>query len=115
MAGVVALKKVGKGELIKRIKEKTKLSTAKATEFHDAMIEVIGDAIADNEAVVLYGIGTLVLRKVKASKGISGLTKTPYDKPESIRLGLKVNQSMKVYLAEKYAQETASKKKKKAA
>ncbi len=59
----------GKGDLVKKIAQKTGSTQKQAAEFMDAFIESVEENLAKKEKVQLVGFGTFMTRKRESREG----------------------------------------------
>lgn len=84
-----------KTELIKIAAHKSGLTQAQMGEAYNAIIEVIEEALKENDKVALVGFGTFELKDVPAKEGINPATGEKIQIAESKKPVLKFSKSFK--------------------
>ena len=84
-----------KKELIARVAEQTGLSKRSAAAAVNSVFQVIGDVLAENEQVRVYGFGTFEMRYCAARTGRDPRTKTPILIPARMRPAFCASDSLK--------------------
>lgn len=86
---------INKKELIQTVVSKNKLSTVKATEVIETILDTITTALVENQEVELKGIGRLKVSNRKERTGINPLTKEKITIPASKSLSFKASKTIK--------------------
>lgn len=90
---------MNKTELINAIAEKANLTKVDAKAALDATIEVVGEALAQNDKVTLIGFGTFSVAEKSARTGINPKTKAkieiPARKAVKFKAGAELNGKVK--------------------
>ncbi len=74
---------MNKSELIREIANKVGITLNKATEYFDATIDAITEALANDEKIQISGFGTFEIKTKDAREGINPKTQTKITIPAS--------------------------------
>lgn len=86
---------INKKELIQTVVSKNKLSTVKASEVVETILDTITTALINNQEVELKGIGKLKVSERKARTGVNPLTKEKITIPASKAISFKASKTIK--------------------
>ena len=84
-----------KKELSIRIADQTGLSKRDTLAAVNSIFQIIGDALAENKQVRIYGFGTFEMRYCAARTGRDPRTKTPIIIPARMRPAFRASSSLK--------------------
>lgn len=92
---------MNKAELVDRIAQRTGLTKKDARKALDATIDIITDAIANNEEVLLTGFGKFEVRTRKRSQRINPQTQKRITVPEKVVPAFKPGKNLKTLVSKK--------------
>jgi len=92
---------MNKGEFVDKLATKTCLTKKDARKALDTMIDLISDALASNEEVLLTGFGKFEVRARKQSKRINPQTQQRITVPEKVVPAFKPGKNLKDIVAKK--------------
>ena len=93
--------RVNKGEFVDKLAAKTGLTKKDARKALDTMIDLITDALASNEEVLLTGFGKFEARARKESKRINPQTQKRITVPKKVVPAFKPGKNLKDIVAKK--------------
>ncbi len=92
---------MNKGDLVERIAQRTGLTKKDARKALDATIDIITEAIAANEEVLLTGFGKFEVRTRKASQRINPQTQKKIMVPEKVVPAFKAGKNLKTLVSKR--------------